>query len=228
MRGRKYFTVLFTSLIFLFALATATMPVKAVPWVKVYVDMPDGYIPGVPAGTVIRVNLIIEVSGIIDDSSGGIVGWGMDVQVDPDVLTPRRARGAAMGYFLWEFADWYWYDYPTLLGGTIDATTGYWDEISEQIMPTPPGGAGEGYTLYKLVTLEFISNSETAYSLIDLVNVEYYTADRVWHAVDEVVDGHYNVPPVPEFPLGVGLMIMLAPAIPIVYLWRLRKKVTKQ
>ena len=29
---------------------------------------------------------------------------------------------------------------------------------------------------------------------------------------------------VPEFPLGVGLMIALAPAIPIVYLWRTRKK----
>ena len=31
-------------------------------------------------------------------------------------------------------------------------------------------------------------------------------------------------PPVPEFPLGVGLMIAIAPAIPIVYLWRTRKK----
>ncbi|MFQ5822293.1 MAG: hypothetical protein ACE5I5_20145 [Candidatus Heimdallarchaeota archaeon] len=37
-----------------------------------------------------------------------------------------------------------------------------------------------------------------------------------------------TIPPVPEFPLGIGLMIMLAPAIPIGYLWRLRKKVTKQ
>ena len=31
--------------------------------------------------------------------------------------------------------------------------------------------------------------------------------------------------PIPEFPLGLGLMMALAPAIPIVYLWRTRKKV---
>jgi len=29
---------------------------------------------------------------------------------------------------------------------------------------------------------------------------------------------------VPEFPLGTGLMIMIAAAIPIVYLWRTRRK----
>jgi len=34
--------------------------------------------------------------------------------------------------------------------------------------------------------------------------------------------------PVPEFPLGLGLIMALAPAIPIVYLWRTRKKVEKQ
>jgi hypothetical protein len=32
-------------------------------------------------------------------------------------------------------------------------------------------------------------------------------------------------PPIPEFPLGLGLMMAIAPAIPIVYLWRTRKKV---
>ena len=37
-----------------------------------------------------------------------------------------------------------------------------------------------------------------------------------------------TVKPVPEFPLGVGLMIALAPAIPIVYLWRTRKKGVEQ
>ncbi len=31
-------------------------------------------------------------------------------------------------------------------------------------------------------------------------------------------------PPVPEFPLGLGLLMLMAPAIPIVYLWRIRKK----
>jgi len=34
--------------------------------------------------------------------------------------------------------------------------------------------------------------------------------------------------PVPEFPLGLGLMMILALLIPTAYLWRLRKKVPKQ
>jgi hypothetical protein len=35
-------------------------------------------------------------------------------------------------------------------------------------------------------------------------------------------------PPVPEFPLGIGLLMLLAPIVPLAYLWRLRKKVMKQ
>jgi len=34
--------------------------------------------------------------------------------------------------------------------------------------------------------------------------------------------------PVPEFPLGSGLIIALAPAIPLVYLWRKRKKTVRK
>jgi len=35
-------------------------------------------------------------------------------------------------------------------------------------------------------------------------------------------------PPVPEFPLGISLLMLLAPIVPLAYLWRLRRKVTKQ
>jgi len=31
-------------------------------------------------------------------------------------------------------------------------------------------------------------------------------------------------PPVPEFPLGIGLLMAIVPMIPIIYIWRLRKK----
>jgi len=37
-----------------------------------------------------------------------------------------------------------------------------------------------------------------------------------------------GVPPVPEFPFGITMIMLLAPIIPLAYLWRLRKKVTKQ
>lgn len=41
-------------------------------------------------------------------------------------------------------------------------------------------------------------------------------------------DGVYGAGPSPEFPLGVGLIILLAPLAPIAYLWRTRRKVIKK
>jgi hypothetical protein len=35
-------------------------------------------------------------------------------------------------------------------------------------------------------------------------------------------------PDEPEFPLGIGLLLLVAPIVPLTYLWRLRKKVTKR
>ena len=199
------------------------VPVKAQPFVRVYVYQPQGYIPGQPEGEKVTVDVIIEVSGIFDNTPEGIVGWGMEVQVDPDVLDPYAAKGASFGYLLYDFAMDYGYTTPTLLQGTIDHTTGYWGGLMEQIMPIPPGGAGESYTLYTLVTLEFYSKSETAFSSIRLIDVEYYTADGVWRPVDEVVDGNYNPPETPEFPLGVAFEILFIPVV-IYILWRSKQR----
>lgn len=204
-------------------LACMTVPVKAQPFVRVYVDQPQGYIPGQPEGEKVTVDVIIEVSGISDNTPEGIVGWEMGVSVDPYVLDPYAAKGAMFGYFLYDFAMDYGYEYPTLFQGSIDHTTGYWNGLTEQIMPTPLGGAGEGYTLYKLVTLEFYSKSLEAYSIIDLMDVEYMDATGTWHLVDEVIDGNYNPPPTPEFPLGAALEILFMPAI-IYILWRKQRK----
>lgn len=46
--------------------------------------------------------------------------------------------------------------------------------------------------------------------------------------IDIVLSFKSKEPGVPEFPLGLGLMLAIAPAIPIAYLWRLRRKVTKR
>jgi len=35
------------------------------------------------------------------------------------------------------------------------------------------------------------------------------------------------VPPVPEFPFGIGILMMIVPAFAVVYVWRTRKKVVK-
>jgi len=37
-----------------------------------------------------------------------------------------------------------------------------------------------------------------------------------------------NTGPWPEFPLGITLLLLIAPIVPLTYLWRLRRKVTKQ
>ena len=199
MRGKTCSAMLVIWLIFTVGLMAAINPAKALePLVKVYVDQPLGYIPLVAPGGTVQFDIIIETSGITDDSPGGIVQWAMDIRVNPDSLniSGGRAVGATSGYFLWEFADWYWYDYPTFFVGTQDADTGYWDELSEVILPTPEfGGAGDDFSGLKLVTIRIRSASDTIPCLIDLIDVAYRQQDGSWHSVDVVEDGYYGTPP---------------------------------
>jgi len=197
MRVKKYSLVFVVLLMFSSSLATINVSVKVAapptPYVKVYVDQPLGYIPGKPVGEKVKVHIIIEVTNIPDNSAQGIVGWGIYVQVDPNVLNFTRAKGALPNYFLYNFSHHHGYPYPALLS-SIDWETGFGD-IAEMISPLPSGGAGDPWSGFKLVTLEFTSKSETEYSKIDLFYVEYVTPDEVWHPVDEVVDGQYNQKP---------------------------------
>ena len=56
--------------------------------------------------------------------------------------------------------------------------------------------------------------------------------DAALDGVDDVTDRPgftgSGAPPVPEFPFGVSVIMLLAPIIPLAYLWRLRRKVIKQ
>jgi len=214
-------------LVIILTMAFNVRPVKAQPYVRVYVDQPLGYIPGVPVGNKISVNIKIEVSGIADYTQEGITGWRMNVAVDPDVLgiyTPPQCAGATFGYFLYDFTMDQGYSQPTLFPGTADPSSGNWYDLQENILPTPPGGAGAGFSGKKLVTLAFNSKSQTAYSRIDLMDVEYVDTTGTSYPVDEVIGGNYNNPEVPEFPSGIGLLMAIAPMIAIIYIWRLRKK----
>jgi len=65
----------------------------------------------------------------------------------------------------------------------------------------------------------------------------YYLDEEIeyWAHLDEVTTdilvSQKPIPPDPpslEFPFGVSLIMLIAPIIPLIYLWRLRKKVTKQ
>jgi len=40
------------------------------------------------------------------------------------------------------------------------------------------------------------------------------------------VTSYYGSQPIPEFPFGLGVVMMIAPAVAVMYLWRTRKKVT--
>ena len=50
-------------------------------------------------------------------------------------------------------------------------------------------------------------------------HLDAVSTDLIWSFKDKE-------PPTPEFPLGLTLILAIAPAIPIAYLWRLKKKVT--
>jgi len=64
-------------------------------------------------------------------------------------------------------------------------------------------------------------------SVLDLEGVVGVDTDGNAVVVD-VYDGMFSTGSLPEFPLGLSAVLMLAPMIPIVYIWRLRRKVIKQ
>lgn len=80
----------------------------------------------------------------------------------------------------------------------------------------------------------WIDNGDGTFGASDQFDFEYEDEPGVpyWAHLDAVTTdiiisqkGDPWPEPVPEFPLGMALMIAIAPAIPILYLWRLRKKV---
>jgi hypothetical protein len=165
---------------------------------------------GVPVGQYFTVDVYIDAP-----AGSAIVGWTIDIKVDPDVLEPGKpigpktvwATAGSSGYFLY---DWCEVDKPnpTWVNGTnfhqgqrdvvagttsdtVEALVGWADP---DLLPPGEGASGTG----KLVSLNFKSKNETAYSLIEITVAYYYTSlnspgsDRQPAAA---VSGHYNEPP---------------------------------
>jgi hypothetical protein len=85
-RGKKYLLVVAT-MTFLVGIMLMTAPVKASPYVRVYVDQPQGYLPFVEPGAKFTFDILIETSGIADGTAAGIIQWGItNFCVDPEVL----------------------------------------------------------------------------------------------------------------------------------------------
>jgi len=117
------------------------------------------------------------------------------------------------------------------------ATSGYYDlpyaENNTQVTVYSYGTITDpSYCLLAEITLTAIAvppadYKGSAFHLSDVIFLEY---DAKTGFFPNTMDAYYVKipPPIPEFPLGLAPILMLAPAIPIVYLWRTRKKVMKK
>jgi len=77
------------------------------------------------------------------------------------------------------------------------------------------------------------SGTLTASDQIEIMYVDVYPYEYAWAhctgiSTDIYVSEKPPTPEVPEFPLGITLLMLIAPIIPLTYLWRLRKKVPRQ
>jgi hypothetical protein len=179
---------------------------RANPTVRIYVDMPpQGYIPGIPVGQVLKVAINIESPTEWRDTANGIAGWAFFVQVDPEVLEPLGVKSAMSGCFLCDFAQMY--GYSTNLYYMIDKGAGIFWDVAEFIQGYGMLGVGAGGD-GKLCELWFKSKSQTAYTSIDIYHwtpsgvchPRYWTPDGQWHPFDVVEDGQYNVLEPPTLP----------------------------
>jgi len=216
-----------------FATSTQIKPVKAYT-TRIYVNMGGlPYIPGVPPGPAPDIRVDVDIDPLLDKLPGGCVGWSCYIKVDPAVLGVYGIVGAATGYYLYDFIRENRYAttyYPKLLYG-MDPANGIFVDVAEFITAYQTLAKGAGYPSTDkygiengLCTLQYDSLSQTAYSRIDIYEAYWYDSTGAKYPFDIVEDGHYNAPPDPEFPIGMYPLVMLAAAIPIVYIWREQKR----
>ena len=242
---RRNSLVMFALTLFLGAVIASATPAKATPEVSLVFRYPAGldYYPGVTPGghATLWVTVDIYAPEAWDDTSDGIIGWSFSVHVDPAVLEPYGAYAATFGYYIYDFCDYYKYtaNYPSLLVGGIDKTTGDITGISCFIMGWETLGVGAGGSSdpntgwygrdYGVMRLRYTPLSETAYSPIEISDARYYTTTSGPDGIpfDSVeFPGHYNPPPVPEFPLGAAFQVGLIAAV--AYVWWTRRHKLKE
>jgi len=167
--------------------------------VTVLVDMPDGYIPEKPVGTKFWVNFTINADDLEYNGPGGMIWWKLLVTVNPEILKPFMVKTTIPGYFLYDFADLNFYDYPKSIYG-IDETVGLVEVTEMYFAPLPPGGAAThpDYlpTPYLLVSIayEVVGPGITK---IDIIDNAYTVLSAPTTKISmEEVDGWYGQPPV--------------------------------
>jgi hypothetical protein len=208
MRGKKYLWTLFI-LMFVASMTSISIPVTSSPTVTFKVD--PAITSGVPVDNEVAVNVSIEA-----DPGVAIVGWAIDIKVDPAVLKPgywvppqfpfpgywKVINTGEAEYFLYDWCDtnnWSMPDPTLLTDGSRNVTTGAITDYSEGIknwtgLDVGVGVEGTG----NLVTFYFTSLDQNAWSPIEITKAYYYTS---WASpgVDErvpdlIINGHYNTP----------------------------------
>jgi len=199
MIAKKKYAVMFIAFMFLTSLAMVSVPVQSLSPPTFYIA---DDIPGKPVGTTFWVKIWVDTGDLVYDSPDAIAGWGLYVKVDPTILKPLKVRTSIPGFFLYNFSYAEGYPYPSAISN-IDPSTGIVD-VSEQIMPTPPGGAAtDGSLPTRLVQIQYESLSLYGNSTIDIYDAEYMDTYGYWHPA---VDGDATYVGIPIIPLGANLV----------------------
>ena len=208
MRGKRYLWTLFI-LMFVASMTSISVPVTSSPTVTFRVD------PAITSGVTVDSEVAVNVS-IEADPGAAIVGWAIDIKVDPAVLEPgywvppqfpfpgywKVVKTGEAGYSLYDWCDtnnWSMPDPTLLTDGSRNVTTGAITDYSEGIKNWTGLDVGVGVeSTGNLVTFYFTSKSDTAWSSIQITKAYYYTS---WASpgVDErvpdlIINGHYNTP----------------------------------
>jgi hypothetical protein len=244
---RSNYLVLFALTLFFGAIIASATPAKAQDEVSLVFRYPTGqdyYSPPSRIPGTFWVTIDIYAPEAWDDTPEGIVGWSFNVHVDPAVLEPVGAYAATFGYYVYDFCDYYGYtaNYPSLLVSSVDTTTGDITGISCFIMGWETLGVGAGGTSdpntgwygldYGMARLRYKVNTAEQglmYSPIEITDARYYTTTSGPDGIpfDSVeYPGHYNPPPVPEFPLGAAFQVGLIVAV--AYVWWTRRHKLKE
>jgi len=159
---------------------------------------------GVAAGQKVTVDIYINAS-----EGSAIVGWEVNIKVNPDVLMPGNrtlplpwvwAESGKAGYFLYDWCKSGGRNYNTTFeAGTRNVTAGTMTDVLEAVVGWRnfTQGTGASGMNKKLVRLYFTSKSATAYSPILITEAYYYTslnAPADDQRVPNIINGHYNNP----------------------------------
>jgi hypothetical protein len=105
----------------------------------------------------------------------------------------------------------------------------YTDGISTSGLESPPGSwAGDYFLLYYFRVTTLVPIEGSVYSNIHIKEARLWCYDGKTLYPADTEDGVIGLPPSPEFPLGLEIVMMVTAAVPIVYIWRLRKRVHKK